>query len=340
MMKPSPKHQLRSPTPTGEHSTHIPGPPLPTPRPQQGQPQGSAGLLLTGVSTRSPGEGGPGGPAQWVTIPTLPPTYHTPDWLLFLVFYSLHMLKAPPGEGTVTMTRAWGGGQCEDGEHSMPGEPCFPVVGCSLQRDLSSPQCPTSWEGTGASLAQGIPVPPFPQQPASLPQTGKWRLAQGKGHFHATPSHKGHLHSREHRTQQCPPHIGPPASPRVLSRGWARDREGPSPPQPHSQRMGQPQHGRGQDGTVLMCESRVPATSQGSWDPRTAQGPDSFFRFWKRRNLSWMASAAFSVSGALRSMSISSSSTFLGSPALAEGGDRTGAALVTAWHPQTHPSAQ
>lgn len=110
MMKPSPKHQLRSPTPTGEHSTHIPGPPLPTPPPQQGQPQGSAGLLLTGVSTRSPGEGGPGGPAQWVTIPTLPPTYHTPDWLLFLVFYSLHMLKAPPGEGTVTMTRAWGGG--------------------------------------------------------------------------------------------------------------------------------------------------------------------------------------------------------------------------------------
>lgn len=36
---------------------------------------------------------------------------------------------------------------------------------------------------------------------------------------------------------------------------------------------------------------------------------ESFFLFWNRRNLPWIARAAFSVSGAVRSMSISSSSS-------------------------------
>lgn len=78
----------------------------------------------------------------------------------------------------------------------MPGE----VVGCSETFPFPAVFHPR--DRTGTFLAQGTPVSPCParpQQPAP-PRIGKWGLPQGKGHFHAITSHKGHLHAGGHRT--------------------------------------------------------------------------------------------------------------------------------------------
>lgn len=226
------------------------------------------------------------------------------------------------------------------GSTPCQGSPVFPGWAAACNETCPPHSVPPPGTGQGLPLLRGHQYPRFPSSQHHCHRQGNGGWPREKGISMPPPHTRATSTPGNIELSNVPLTLAPQLHPGSCLRGGQGIGKGQAPPQPHSQRMGQPQHGGGQDGTVPMCGSRVPATSQGSWDPRTAQGPDSFFRFWKRRNLSWMASAAFSVSGALRSMSISSSSTFLGSPALAEGGDRTGAALITAWHPQAHPSTQ
>lgn len=173
------------------------------------------------------------------------------------------------------------------------------LVGCSK----SLPPCRTPRDGTGAPPAQGTPVSVCPP-PHRDAQGQENRNRPGeKGDCAPAPRPRATSPPADTGLGAVPPNIDPPAAP-----GVGEGRAEP-PPAPHA-------------APPVRRSSGWGCRGGGTRDPAAPQGPDSFLRFWKRRNLPWMASAAFSVSGALRSMSISSSSssTFLGSPALAGGG--------------------
>lgn len=238
--KPFPKRQPRGPVPGGKHSSHILGTPPPVPPPpRQGQPGCGDpwGCFERGLHPAPPENGDPGVPPLGgePSPHPLPQTTRQPSspsrWFILYT-----CLKASPGEGTVTRTGVWGQGGVRMGSIPVPGSPNFPMVGCSetcvICPHLCPPprQCPSPWDRTGASLTQGTPGVPLPptSPAASITTDGEMGLPQAKRHFPTVPLHKGHLRARGHRTQLCPPHIDPPASPRV-GEGWGRGDPLPAP---------------------------------------------------------------------------------------------------------------